>query len=354
MAATSVKFGTFHLMSKPEWQTQTAVYTNTLKQIKYAESLGYDSVWLTEHHFSRYGLCPDILLFAAHVAAVTKNIRIGTGVTILPFQNPIRTAESAAMVDILSNGRLDFGVGRGYQHAEFGGFNLPMKESRERFLEALDIILRAWTSSAFFYHGKFNTVSFEEHHEMLPKPVQKPYPPIYVAGVSFQTIEWAAKRQFPILTASLETFDQIKRNHELYRKELEKTYGKSKSELPIVRWVHLGDNEEQIRRDTEGPLKWYLNALITDGSTTKDSVATESYEHYKTSWERISRMSYDYMWDNILLFGTPGEVSEKISRLGETLDLSYLICWMDFGGLEPQKVKNCMRLFAKSVASQFR
>ena len=121
-----MKFGVFFLLEQPEWTTQARVYADVLAQAAYADDLGYDSVWLAEHHFSEYGICPSMAVLMGALAERTRRVRLGTAVTILPFNHPLRTAEEWAMVDQLSEGRLDFGVGRGYQPGEFGGFDIPM------------------------------------------------------------------------------------------------------------------------------------------------------------------------------------------------------------------------------------
>jgi alkanesulfonate monooxygenase SsuD/methylene tetrahydromethanopterin reductase-like flavin-dependent oxidoreductase (luciferase family) len=138
-----MKFGTFHLLQWHESKSQAQVFKETVELVKLSEEFGFDSVWLADHHFSRYGLGSSVLTIAAHLAGVTSKLKIGTAVVVLPFYNPLTVAEVAASVDNLSDGRLILGVGRGYQWSEFHRQNVPFEESRERFDEALDIILRA-------------------------------------------------------------------------------------------------------------------------------------------------------------------------------------------------------------------
>src|SRR5262249_47557182 len=130
IGAACMKFGTFHIFNRREWQTDKQVYDEQLEQMEVADALGYDSVWLTEHHFTEYGILPDPMILAADIARRTKRVRIGMAVSVLPFHNPVRLAEQAAMVDLLSNGRLDLGVGRGYQPQEFARFGITMDEAR--------------------------------------------------------------------------------------------------------------------------------------------------------------------------------------------------------------------------------
>ena len=135
-----MKFALFLLGSwtEPDRSAQSRIFGEMLEQIQYAEEVGFDSVWIAEHHSSRYGICPSLMPLVTHIAARTKKIRIGTGVSVLPFYNPIFLAEESAMMDVLSNGRLDFGVGRGSTVYEYGNFNIDFDSRDVRFQEALE------------------------------------------------------------------------------------------------------------------------------------------------------------------------------------------------------------------------
>src|SRR5438132_704262 len=224
-----MKFGTFHLFQKPPGWGDEDVFRAELEQIEKAEDLGFDAAWLAEHHFQWYGIATDLMVIAGWVAARTQRVRIGTAIVVLPFHNPVRLAEQAATIDIMSGGRLDFGVGRGYQAAEYAGFGISMDESRARFNEGMEVVLKAWTEETFSYDGvytKINEVS------VLPKPVQKPHPPVYVASwMTPETIKYAAERGFPILAPAGLASDQIKWMHE----ELGVRY--------VMCWMNMGGLE---------------------------------------------------------------------------------------------------------------
>ncbi len=173
-----MKFGQFFLLEQFAGRSESEAYQDSLEQIQVADELGYHAAWLAEHRFSPYGIMPDTLLFGAAVAATTQRIRIGTAVVVLPFHHPILIAEQTAMLDVLSNGRFDFGAGRGYQAQEYRSFNIDMDESRERFEETLTIIKGLWATDNYSYQGKYFTVN---DATLKPKPVQRPQPPIYMA-----------------------------------------------------------------------------------------------------------------------------------------------------------------------------
>lgn len=136
-------------------RSATELYGELRDQAEAADALGFDSFWIAEHHFHEYGAVPRPPVWLAAAAQRTRRIRLGSAVVVLPFDNPLRTAEDYAMVDMLSGGRLNLGVGSGYLTHEYAGFGLSLEEKRERFTEALEIVLRAWTGERFSYEGRF-------------------------------------------------------------------------------------------------------------------------------------------------------------------------------------------------------
>ena len=144
-----MRFGTFFFFQAAPGITHADVVHRELEQMEWTEELGFDQIWLTEHHFIDYGLAVDPASLAAAAASRTRRVRIGLAAAILPFHHPLRLAEQMALIDIISKGRLDVGVGRGNRPAEFKGYHVPQQENRERFDETMDIILKAWTEERF-------------------------------------------------------------------------------------------------------------------------------------------------------------------------------------------------------------
>jgi hypothetical protein len=192
-----VKFSTFHSFMLVDAKLGGAVaegqgfgvsparaIQDELELIAYADELGYDTCWVREHHFTQYGFLPNTMALLAHAAARTERIRLGTAVVTLPLHHPIRAAEDAALVDVLSGGRLALGIGRGYQSIEFEAFGIPLAESRARTDEAIEIMRRLWSATApIDFEGRF----FQFHGITLqPKPVQQPLP-IHYASISRET-----------------------------------------------------------------------------------------------------------------------------------------------------------------------
>ena len=187
-----MRFGMFDIIRWHEDWTAERAFDSALEQIEMADSLGIQDIWLGEHHFSRHGILSGIFSFMGAVAAKTKNARIGTAIVVLPFHNPVLVAEESAIIDIISNGRFNLGVGAGYQAQEFHGIGVDIAHSREMFNEYLEVVQRCWEDGETTYKGKF--VDFEDIW-VIPKPIQKPGPPIYIAvSTSPESVDNAAKR----------------------------------------------------------------------------------------------------------------------------------------------------------------
>ena len=170
-------FSFFIINQTPDGSSMKQVYDEGLEQIEWGDRLGYSTVFLAEHAFYHHGKpSPHVLL--GNIAARTKRIRLGTAVSVLPWHNPIEVAQDYATVDLLSDGRLDFGVGRGLFKGEFDGYGVPWGEAEERFNESLDIVLKAWTGEPFSYEGKFFSIP---EVTVMPKPLQEPHPPSVAA-----------------------------------------------------------------------------------------------------------------------------------------------------------------------------
>ncbi len=356
-----MRFGLFNLLQHPDAARRPEVYRfeleNQLEQMEYGEELGFDSVWLAEHHFSEYGMMSDALLLAAHVAARTRRVRIGIAVSVLPFHHPLRIAEQAAAVDHLSNGRLDQGVGRGYQPYEFRGFGIDMEESRARFDESLDIMTKAWTQDRFEHRGRFFTIP---ELSLYPKPLQKPHPPLYIASVSDETIAATARRRLPMLTGQVflpfgHTLGKVR----LYQRALresgapKKTVERLTKESFFQRFVYVADSNAQAREEPRDALMNYIAILTKVTLPPFAAQLPSAYADYRRRAQDRVRLTYDEMWEQTLIFGDPDRCAAKIREL-QDMGVDSLLCWMVFGGLEHAKVLRSMELFAKEVMPQFR
>ncbi len=353
-----MKFGAFSLMQWPEDRAQGDVYRNEIAQLTEAEAQGYDALWLAEHHFSRYGLNAAIHLVAAHLAARTRKIRIGTAVTVLPFMHPLRVAEEIAMLDILSNGRIDWGVGRGYQGHEFAGFGVDISKSHLIFREQLEVIERAFSGERFAHDGEF--FRFPEL-ECLPTPVQKPHPPIWIAALSPSTVEWAAQRGYPVLTDQFSPDYRIEENRNLYFESARAAgVDADRFELPTLRQVYVGETMKKAREETASALLWYYRSLARVGSPGGPSgPLPENYSFYRIFGEGGLDPDQDrekflaFLFEHCTIIGDEAYCRDKIAELRERIRLNYLIAWQNYGDLPHEASRASQRRFIEKVAPTF-
>jgi probable F420-dependent oxidoreductase len=347
-----MRFGLFQSVQLPEPGAQAKYYREALEQVLYAEQLGYHSVWVTEHHFSRHGIVSATMAFLAYLAGITSTIRLGTAVAVLPFHNPIQLAEQAATVDLLSNGRLDFGVGRGYQWSEFHKLNVPMEEASRRFEEGMEVITKAWTSSGPFDHrGQFWTFNDMTVH---PKPVQAPHPPVWVAASSPASMARVASHNWNLLIGQGETLARVGEQAEKFRSFLgEAGFDYSPHRVVAARAMYTASSREQARRDTEAPFMWFKHTgqEVAAPPDQRLELLPEDFKEYRRRF--TSEPSYDAMLDNVTLFGTPDLVAERIAGLRQA-GVENLIFFVNFGGIEHRKVLDSLELFAREVMPRFR
>jgi natural product biosynthesis luciferase-like monooxygenase protein len=347
-----MKFGILSLLDHYlEDKSEEQYYEDFFEQVAYAEELGFESVWIGEHHFGRY-ICPSPPVVAAAIARSTKKMRIGTAVALLPHHDPIRLAEDYAMVDLLSGGRLDFGVGRGFIKAIYDGFNQSMDESRERFSEALEIIERAWTQEMFSYEGKFRTV---RNVTILPRPVQKPTPPIYMAAaVSPESFVTAGEKGHSLLLALFALpMNVLKDNVQLYRETLTKA-GHSARSVEIAAGYHsfVDETPELARRKWEAHYMRYLR-FVASLLPPPEEMVGEQYAAWRRFGENLKRVTFEQMYPERVMCGDPAQCVERIAMLREELGITHLHVYMNLGGLDHREVLRSMEQFAPKVIPHF-
>ncbi len=355
----AVKFSAFSLMQWPEDRSQRDVFDNELEQLTLAESQGYHCAWLAEHHFSRYGIGPAIHLSAANLAARTRTIRIGTAITILPFMHPLRVAEEVAMLDILSGGRIEWGVGRGYQGHEFQGFGVDIGQSHKIFYEQLEVIQKAWTGEPFSHAGEF--YNFGEL-QCFPNPIQQPGPTIYIAALSPGTIEWAAKNGYPVLADQFSPVARLEKNRQLYiDSSAEADDPASPVEIPTLRQVYVGETMKKAREEAAPALLWYYRSLARVGSPagkTSDPLP-ENYSFYRVFGEDGFNPDKDpdaflkFLFDECTIIGDEAYCRDRIAELRETIALDHLISWQNFGDLHHEQTLASQERLIEKVAPAF-
>jgi len=295
-----------------------------------AEALGFHSSFVTEHHFTGFGQVSATLTLLTFIAARTTRLRLGTAVLVLPWHNPVLLAEQVATLDLLSRGRLDIGVGKGYRHNEFAGFAMPADEAEPRFEEVLDVLVRALASDEPFSHGgrffRFDKVIVE------PPPHQRPHPPLWLAAGSEASITVCARRGFNLLLDQFASPQQIGERIALYRAELEAAgHSFEPMRVAVARNIFVAHNaaekHEAVRRQAQ------IHARLLSLSRGSESRPGSHILGYADTPEAHS------------LIGTPEEVTAKLAALQEA-GVAYVLL---FG----QGSRDNLRRFAEKVMPRF-
>ena len=328
-------------MPSPSGRGSEEVYARALEQAQAAADLGFDSVWVAEHHFSTYGYCPHPLIMATAIAQRTRHIRVGTAVLVLPLRSPLQVAEEIAMTDHLTGGRLDVGIGRGYQPHEFARFGLDLEQSRAMYEEAVDVILGSLQDESFAYRGQYYRVP---EGTLLPRPLQRPHPPLYVACQSKASLEASIQRGFHVLTggagsdlAGLQSFRKA------FDTASEAQPSGPISQFGFSRWVCVAESDREARIGVP-EAQWVMRAAtnlamstdaVVDGSPNANPLKEEPTE---------AQIMGQYG-----VFGSPETCLRILNEYVERLDPQLLLCTFWLGGLSQDKVLRSMELFAKEV-----
>jgi alkanesulfonate monooxygenase SsuD/methylene tetrahydromethanopterin reductase-like flavin-dependent oxidoreductase (luciferase family) len=321
-------------------------YGQILEQVQLLEELGYDSVWFSEHHCGGYSFGnPAVMATAAAVR--TKRIRIGTGVSLLPLQHPIFLAEEYGMVDVLSGGRLEYGIGRGYLMHEYGWMKIPVAESHERYREAASFITQAWRSDGpMNFRGKHFDV---EDYTYFPRPIQTPHPAVYAsAGGTRESFRWAAEMGFHLGTALfLPDIHEVAANVALYRKTLSE-FGhdpKTREVMAITQMYCAEDQQQALREGKTFAENYYRFFSDLVGKFAPDSPVAKYY-----STADVLAMNDR----NQLMLGDPESLCKKIAQSRDLIGLDFLLMEVAQGGAPHDKICSALELFAKQVIPKFR
>jgi alkanesulfonate monooxygenase SsuD/methylene tetrahydromethanopterin reductase-like flavin-dependent oxidoreductase (luciferase family) len=308
-----VKFGVLQFFSWSRRIPLTEVYRRAFSRIDVMEQTGYDCVWLAEHHFSTYSVCPSINVMATHVAGRTRRLRIGMAVSLAAFYNPLRLAEEVALVDVLSGGRVNWGAGRGFDRKEFTAFNVPVAESADRYRECVEIVLAAWGQERLTYHGAFWNF---DGVEVLPKPLQTPHPPVWLAATSSEAIRRAAEGGYDILQDPHSSHAEIGTKRALYFETLEKHgFPTENRVIPTARLLAVAPTDAEAETIARRGAEWTVASYAND-------VTRATPAPYRTEGlDPIDR----YM-TNVIIHGSPDRVVDHLTELRDTIGLDYLMC----------------------------
>ncbi|MDO8616840.1 MAG: LLM class flavin-dependent oxidoreductase [Dehalococcoidia bacterium] len=350
-----MKFGMLHLFENPMDRTEKEIVDEQFDIMVRAEEYGFDSVWPAEHHFSEYGYCASPAVTLAAVAARTKRIRLGTGVVVLPLNHPVRVAEDFAIVDLMSDGRVDLGVGRGYQPHEFQGYGVDQTRSRDMFHESVEIIQKAWTEERFSFDGEFYKV-----HDLSvrPKPLQKPHPPIWMASLSPETFQLCGRYGFNLMCAPVFGFDVNRGAAQIdeYREAL-REHGRdpAQHEIAALTMTYVADSSQQALDDFRDPVMWYYHTFAKYIAPPPGQAPVKGYEMYTRARDFLQMATWDaIVQGGAVIAGSPDQVVDRIGRVSEICGFTHYLGWTRIGGLAQEKVLRSMELMATKVMPQLR
>jgi alkanesulfonate monooxygenase SsuD/methylene tetrahydromethanopterin reductase-like flavin-dependent oxidoreductase (luciferase family) len=308
-----------------------------LAQAQRIDELGFHSVVVGERHFRHEGLLyASPLAAAAAIAARTSRVRIGLAGRILPLDHPLHIAEGAATLDVLSGGRLDFGVTRASlddeAHAVFGS---PKDEATERFEEALEVIVKAWTRDCFSHDGRHWSIP---EVSVSPKPVQRPLPPIYVVAVSPDRLDFAARGGYPAYIGATRPIGELAEAARHYWATGERNGYDGRLDLSINRFVYVAESDERARADLEEPFIEFI-----------DEHAPDLRAALIAKYGGRENLTFDRCVEDFLLVGSPATVASRIRTIGDEVACSYLLATFNFVTVDHPLCVRSMELFAAEV-----
>ena len=309
-------------------------YRKYIDYVLLAEKLGYHSVFVVEHHFTGVGQLSASLNFLSYLAARTQRIRLGTAVVVLPWHNPALLAEQVATLDLLSDGRLDFGVGKGYRQNEFSGFCVPLEEATERFEETMAFLRKAWSADGrFSHHGRhwrFDNIVIE------PRPAQQPHPPLWMGAGSFESIKRAAQGGFSLLLDQIAPIDLTIERVAVYKDELQRL-GRPYRPGMIAASRALQIIETEAERDQAHVLR--LKVLRAFGDLARGPGA-ERYQNIG------SHADLSLASEESALLGTREEIVARLKKL-DAGGVDYVLL------VDPTGSPDALRTFAEQVMPAF-
>jgi alkanesulfonate monooxygenase SsuD/methylene tetrahydromethanopterin reductase-like flavin-dependent oxidoreductase (luciferase family) len=317
----------------------------------YADRLGMHSAWIGEHHFNSLGVlsCPDLVL--AYIAARTEHIRLAPAVTVLPLHHPIRVAEQWATLDLLSNGRVDFAAGRGYDSREYLPFNIDFSDNQGIFEEGMELVRTLWAATErISHHGKH--YSFDDVR-ITPKPVQRPLP-AYVASFSKPSIELAARLGCGLIVAPFAaamSFGGLKQVADLYHASCAK-FGTRPGRLMCSYFTHFADNRDQEMAQRARQIRYYKECVIP-AFPGDPKTAPPSYRYFVDMVARLQNVKPEDLTENSVLIGSAQSMTDTLKKV-EAAGFEEVILYFNVGLKPHAQVKEEMDRFMREVAPAFK
>lgn len=320
-------------------------YEDMLKCLPLAEDLGYSSAFQVSHHAQKDGLCPGPLIACAGAAAVTKTMRIGTGVLLVPLYAPLKLAEDVAVLDNLSGGRFVFGVAPGYVAKEFEAHGIARDERLGRFEEALDLMTRAWSEDFFDFDGKYYHVP---RTQLTPKPAQHPHPPIWYGVSATSSLKRAARRHAVQIMSPRHGPEELIAHYKPYE-QTAREIGWTVPERPIMRSVFVAPTMAQAEAIAAPALNYLFRELYGAASAAGDRVLRTADGAVITDKDQVGFENFK----NRYIIGDPDFAIEQLALYRDAVQPTEVVCWMHLPGLRGADVMRSVELFAREVMPHF-
>lgn len=351
-----MKFGYFTLTDNPKayaerYRDPNRFLLDILEEARLAEELGFHSVWVPEHHFGLFGCLGTPTVFLSYLAAQTRRVRLAAATVLLPCNQPLRVAEEWATLDLLSGGRVIFSAGRGYDQREYEAFGIPFAESRERFDEALLLVRTALAEEEFTFEGRFYRVP--EPITVLPRPVQRPHPPIYVACFSEPTLDMAARNGFDIIFAPFAAamvFGSLGEAVAQFRERARQS-GRSQASARCSYFFALADTREEAHAHRER-LLFYLQKCVVRALPGDRATAPPHYAYFEDIVKRLLSMKPEDLGEKSIVTGSLEECVATLKK-AEEAGIEEVILYFNFGGYPHRETMRMMERFAKEVMPYF-
>ena len=335
--------------------TPESAFQESMTLVDLAESSGLDTVWLGEMHFNpaRSVLSAPIVV-ASSIVTRTKRLRVGMAVQVLPLIHPLRIAEEAATVDQLSEGRFEFGVGRSGNVRAYDTMGIAYEESQERFQEALDIILRAWSGETFSYEGKYNHIT---NATLSPLPYQKPHPKIRIASTTEDSFGRVGRLGFPIfLSMRGMDVEDLETNLKDYHQAWQQAGHPGESGDISVRFpMYIAPSDEEAIEEPKESIEAYFMRMRRIFEEGWGRAGTEYWERRQRRIEQLEKLTYEEILDTKVIFGSPERVIDRLTQYKEMLGLTGFTAELNPGGLlPPEAVHRSLKLLTEEVMPAFK
>ncbi len=332
----------FSFRNPAQWRRPFAeVYAEELRLIRDAERLGYDTIWLTEHHFADDGYSPSVVTIAAAIAAVTERVRIGFNLLLLPLHNAIRVAEDVATLDVISNGRIDVGLGQGYATHEFNGYGIDRAERLGRFVEGLDVLRGLWTGESFSYAGRHYDI---ENARLVPPPVQEPMP-VWIGATSESGVRRAGRRGANLLGL---TSTHLQRVYEDARREVGLSVEAAK--VLQLHWTHVAPSTDQAWEEA-APHFHHLLSVYAQWANESGDADKGGPKTLIPAVDELRDPARRLMFQPV--FGDAGTVSAGLRASMAKVRTTHVGLGV-LPGMDPATIRRSMELFAHEVAPTLR